>query len=57
MMTNTVAGIAPVTNIDGWKIGDGRPGRRTMAFQEQYLDWLQSGHHGTQVFREAWKAD
>ncbi len=55
MMTNTVAGIAPVTNIDGWPIGDGKPGKRTMAFQEQYLDWLQSGRHGTQVFPEAWK--
>jgi len=55
MMTNTVAGISPVTNIDGWPIGDGKPGKWTMKFQEIYLDWLQSGRHGTQVYPEAWK--
>ncbi len=55
IMTNTVAGVAPVTNIDGWTIGDGKPGARTMKFQEIYLGWLESGHHGTQVFPEAWK--
>ena len=54
MMTNTVAGIVPVTNIDGWTIGDGKPGPRTMKFQETYLDWLQSGRNGTQVFPAAW---
>jgi hypothetical protein len=26
-----------------------------MKFQEIYLDWLQSGRHGTQVYPEAWK--
>jgi branched-chain amino acid aminotransferase len=55
MMTNTVAGIAPVTNIDGWPIGNGRPGPRTLKFQETYLGWLQSGRRGTQVFPEAWR--
>lgn len=55
MMTNTVAGIVPVTNIDGWVIGNGKPGPRTMEFQETYLEWLQSGLHGTQVFPEAWR--
>jgi branched-chain amino acid aminotransferase len=54
-MTNTVAGVAPVTNIDGWTIGDGKPGQRTMKFQEIYLGWLESGVRGTQVFPEAWK--
>jgi branched-chain amino acid aminotransferase len=54
MMTNTVAGIAPVTNIDGWTIGDGHPGPRTLQFQQTYLEWLRTGHHGTQVFPEAW---
>ena len=56
MMTNTVAGIAPVTGIDGWTIGNGRPGPHTLKFQETYLDWLQTGHNGTQVFPEAWTA-
>lgn len=55
MMTNTVAGISPVTNIDGWTIGNGKSGRKTMEWQARYLDWLQSGRHGTQVFPEAWR--
>ena len=54
-MTNSVAGVAPVTNIDGWTIGDGKPGPYTTKFQEIYLGWLESGHHGTQVFPEAWE--
>jgi len=57
MMTNTVAGIAPVTNIDGWPIGNGKPGEWTMRFQETYLGWLQTGRHGTQVYPEAWQDD
>ena len=55
MMTNTVAGIAPVTNIDGWPIGDGKPGEWTMRFQAMYQEWLQTGRHGTQVYPEAWR--
>jgi len=54
-MCNTVAGVAPVTNIDGWKIGTGKAGKKTMKFQEIYLSWLESGKHGTQCFPEAWK--
>jgi branched-chain amino acid aminotransferase len=54
-MTNTVAGVAPVTNIDGWTIGDGKPGKYTRKFQEIYLNWLETGVRGTQVFAEAWK--
>jgi branched-chain amino acid aminotransferase len=53
LMTNTVAGIAPVTEIDGWKISDGRPGPRTRKMQDTYLEWLRTGRHGTQVFPEA----
>lgn len=55
MMTNTVAGIAPVTNIDGWIVGDGKPGKWTTEFQRTYLSWLETGRHGTQVYPEAWK--
>ena len=54
-MTNTVAGVAPVTNIDGWTIGSGRAGPLTKKFQEIYLGWLESGRHGTQVFPQAWR--
>jgi branched-subunit amino acid aminotransferase/4-amino-4-deoxychorismate lyase len=37
-MTNTVAGIAVVTNIDGWTIDDGEPGKRTTELQTAYLE-------------------
>ncbi len=53
-MTNTVAGVAPVVGIDGWKIGEGKMGPITRKFQETYLNWLETGRHGTQVFPEAW---
>jgi branched-chain amino acid aminotransferase len=53
MMTNTVSGIVPVAEIDGWVIADGRPGPRTMHLQATYLDWLRTGRYGTQVFPEA----
>jgi hypothetical protein len=43
-----------VVNIDGWKIGEGKMGPYTRKFQEIYLNWLESGRHGTQVFPEAW---
>lgn len=55
-MTNTVAGIAPVTNLDGWVIADGKPGPWTMRFQQIYLGWLESGVRGTQCFPEAWQS-
>ncbi len=54
-MTNTVSGIAPVTEIDGWKVGTGKPGPRTIHFARTYLGWLESGKHGTQCFPEAWQ--
>lgn len=53
--TNTVAGISPVVNIDGWVIGSGKPGPYTKKFRDTYNNWLDSGHHGTQVFPNAWK--
>lgn len=53
MMTNTVSGIVPVTEIDGWTVADGRPGPRTSQMQGTYLEWLRTGRHGTQVFPEA----
>jgi branched-subunit amino acid aminotransferase/4-amino-4-deoxychorismate lyase len=53
-MTNTVAGVVPVVNIDGWTIGTGKPGERTKKFQETYLGWLDSGNHGTQAFPDLW---
>jgi branched-chain amino acid aminotransferase len=54
-MTSTVSGVAPVTEIDGFKIGTGKPGRRTIHFAKTYRSWLESGKHGTQCFPEAWQ--
>lgn len=55
LMTNSVSGIAPVTQIDIWKIGGGKPGKYGLKFQEIYLNWLKSGRSGTQCFPEAWE--
>lgn len=55
LLTNTVSGIAPVVDIDGWKIGTGKPGRFGQKFQETYLEWLRTGKYGTQCFPEAWE--
>jgi branched-chain amino acid aminotransferase len=52
--TNTVAGISPVVNIDGWVIGTGKPGPYAKKFRDTYNNWLESGYHGTQVFPDAW---
>ena len=54
-LTNTVSGVAPVVNIDGWTIGTGKPGPYGDKLQKIYLDWLLTGRCGTQVFPEAWK--
>lgn len=54
-LTNTVSGIAPVVEIDGYVIGTGKPGPRTLQFARTYVDWLESGRYGTQCFPEAWK--
>ncbi len=54
-ITNTVSGVAPVTEIDGFVIGTGKPGPRTISFARTYYEWLESGKYGTQCFPEAWK--
>jgi len=53
-LTNSVSGVAPVVDIDGWKIGTGKPGPYAAKFLKIYSDWLMSGKFGTQVFPEAW---
>ena len=53
-LTNTVSGITSVTNVDGFIIGNGKPGRYTNRFAETYLNWLTNGVRGTQCFPEAW---
>ena len=55
LLSNTVSGVAPVVNIDGWTIGTGKPGPYGDLFQRKYKEWLHGGRYGTQVFPEAWK--
>lgn len=55
MITNTVAGVASVSEIDGFIIGEGKPGPVTTYFAKTYESWLQSGIRGTQCFPEAWE--
>jgi branched-chain amino acid aminotransferase len=52
--TNTVAGVSPIVNIDGWVIGSGKPGPYTKKFRDTYDNWLKNGINGTQVFPDAW---
>ena len=53
-LTNTVSGITSVTNVDGFVVGNGKPGKYTIHFAQTYLDWLTKGIRGTQCFPEAW---
>jgi len=55
MITNTVAGVAPVGEIDGYVIGTGKQGPVTACFARTYEEWLQNGTRGTQCFPEAWE--
>ena len=52
-ITNTVAGVSAVTDIDGYKIGGGKPGPIAAEFAETYEKWMQTGVRGTQCFPEA----
>ena len=56
MISNTVAGVSPVAEIDGFIIGTGKPGPCTIEFANIYESWLQEGIRGTQCFPEAWES-
>ncbi len=55
MITNTVAGISPVAEIDDFTIDEGKPGLLTTEFAGIYESWLNDGIRGTQCFPEAWE--
>lgn len=54
-ITNTVAGVSPVGEIDGFVIGTGKRGPVTEHFSNTYEQWMQTGIRGTQCFPEAWE--
>lgn len=49
-LCSTAGGIIPVTEIDGRKVGEGRPGQNTLKIRKRYAEMLQQGTHGTQIF-------
>jgi branched-chain amino acid aminotransferase len=51
-LTNTVSGITPVTNIDGYQIGTGVLGDVTRKIRDVYYEMLEIGKHGTPVYPE-----
>ena len=51
-LTNTVSGITPVTNIDGYKIGSGMLGDVTRQIRDVYYEMLETGKNGTPVYPE-----
>jgi branched-chain amino acid aminotransferase len=48
-VTGTLGGVTPVTKVDGWTIGDGRPGAQTIRAGELYLHRVTAAPHGSVV--------
>jgi branched-chain amino acid aminotransferase len=48
-LTTTAGGIIPVTSIDGRRIADGRPGRKTVRLHAEYWARRAAGWHATPV--------
>ena len=48
-VTGTAAELAPVTEIDGRKIGDGKPGKVTLMLQDAFKNYIKE--HGTPIRR------
>jgi branched-chain amino acid aminotransferase len=42
-LCGTLTEIAPVTSIDGWVVGDGRPGEITIACRDRYVECCEAG--------------
>lgn len=41
-VTSSSRAITPVVSIDGIPIGDGKPGTKTLALLERYVDWVKN---------------
>jgi branched-chain amino acid aminotransferase len=46
-VSNSISGVAAVAEVDGRKIGSGKPGPITEKLSRIYLEWAESGAHGT----------
>lgn len=50
-LSSTAGGIAPIVEVDGWLIGDGKPGPVSRKIHQRYWELLDSGVQGTPAFR------
>jgi branched-chain amino acid aminotransferase len=55
-LTNTVSGVTPVTNLDGYTIGSGELGPVTGRIRDIYYHMLETGQCGTPVYPEVMAA-
>ena len=51
-VTGTAAELAPVIELDGRKIGDGKPGMITLKLQEQFKEYIADKQNGTSIYKE-----
>ena len=48
-LSSTAGGIMPVTRVDGRPLGDGSPGRQTLALRDLYWSKREAGWLGTPI--------
>ena len=48
-LSSTAGGIMPVSRVDGQPLGEGKPGRQTLALRELYWSKREAGWHGTPI--------
>jgi branched-chain amino acid aminotransferase len=48
-LSSTAGGIMPVSRVDGQPLGDGRPGRQTLALRDLYWSKREAGWLGTPI--------
>jgi branched-chain amino acid aminotransferase len=47
---STAGGIAPIVEVDGRRVGTGRPGEKTMKLTQSYFDMLERGEGGAPIY-------
>lgn len=52
-LSSTAGGIMPVVEVEGCRIGDGKPGAITRRLHELYWTMRETGQHGTPIFSDA----
>jgi branched-chain amino acid aminotransferase len=49
-LSSTAGGLMPVTEVDGRRVGEGKPGPFFERINDAYLATIESGRHGTPVY-------